>query len=74
MHYPHTLFSCVPSGKKITISHAPARRPVIYLVKGGHVQSGDEAAVEMMPGGLLGMETGDGAFVGVDGGMADVVA
>ena len=28
-------------------------------------------AVKMVPGGLLGMEPGDGVFVGLDGGMAD---
>ncbi len=30
----------------------------------GHVQRGYEAAVEMMPGGLLGMEPGDTLFSG----------
>jgi hypothetical protein len=40
------------------MSHGPAGRMLFDLVEGGHEKSGNEAAVEMVPGGLLGMEPG----------------
>ena len=46
----------------------------IHLAQCGHLQSGDEAAVEMLPGGLLGIEPDDEFFFGFDGGIVGVVA
>jgi len=54
----------LPQKAYLETCSCPAWRLLIYLVKGGHVQRGYEAAVEMMPGGLLGMEPGDTLFSG----------